>query len=279
MESPSQEYLKIPNLLHRGPLTQKVAKVQMGWLVLQAYSRRKSPQTWCNIMHSAINNWLSDPRWNMWLPGVCKRVKLDQFLIQWDPANNQCTHVGPFLLQIIFYYCCRKGDPCRAWEWALTLTFRNELSKEIHMLTKQETLLGRGAGRRAREEGKPGGLLCHHSHRFYGDGISFWVVCGQSFWLRVLPSGACVAHQDECQREGFWEVLEHVASPFDLSWIVLVGSGLLVLCFLTGPPVVKLTHSNSYSGAWSRWTVSVSVFPLTLQPPVSPSNLTPYYYH
>ena len=30
MESPSQEYLKIPNLLHRGPLTQEVAQVQMG---------------------------------------------------------------------------------------------------------------------------------------------------------------------------------------------------------------------------------------------------------
>ena len=73
-------------------------------------------------------------------------------------------------------------------------------------------------------------------------------------------------------------MLEHAASPLDLSCIVLVGSGLLVLCFLTGPPVVKLTHSNSYYGAWPRWAVSVSVFPLTLQPCIS-SNLTPYYYH
>ena len=44
-------------------------------------------------------------------------------------------------------------------------------------------------------------------------------------------------------------MLEHAASPFDLSRIALVGSGLLVLYFLTGPPVVKLTHSNSYYGA------------------------------
>ena len=107
------------------------------------------------FMHSAINNWLSDPRWNIWLPGVCNRVKLDQFLIQSNPANNQCIHVGPFLLQIIFYYCCRKGDPCRAWKWALTLTFRNELSKETHMLTKQETLLGRGFWEEGRRVTKP----------------------------------------------------------------------------------------------------------------------------
>ena len=146
MASPFQEYLKIPNLLHRGPLNQEVAQVQMDWLVLQAYSRWKSPQTWSNIMHSALNNWLSDPRWNIWLPGVCIRVKLDQFLIQWNPANNQCIHVSPFLLQIIFYYCYRKGDPSRAWKWALSLTFRNELSKETHMLTKPEILLGSGAG-------------------------------------------------------------------------------------------------------------------------------------
>ena len=52
-----------------------------------------------------------------------------------------------------------------------------------------------------------------------------------------------VAHtllsQDECQREGFWKVSRHVASPFDLSHILVIGSGLLVLCSLSGPPVTK----------------------------------------
>ena len=28
--------------------------------------------------------------------------------------------------------------------------------------------------------------------------------------------------QDGCQREGFWEVVGHVVSPFDLSWTLLV---------------------------------------------------------
>jgi hypothetical protein len=45
--------------------------------------------------------------------------------------------------------------------------------------------------------------------------------------------------QDAFQRAGFWEVVGHVASPFDLSQILPVGSGLLVPCSLLGPPVIK----------------------------------------
>ena len=44
--------------------------------------------------------------------------------------------------------------------------------------------------------------------------------------------------QDRCQR-GFWEVVGHVLSPFDLSLTLLVEGGLLVPCPLPGPPVVK----------------------------------------
>ena len=54
-----------------------------------------------------------------------------------------------------------------------------------------------------------------------------------------------VAHaslsQDGFQRGKFWEVgrTYGLASPFDLSRILLVGGGLLVPCSLPGPPVVK----------------------------------------
>ena len=44
--------------------------------------------------------------------------------------------------------------------------------------------------------------------------------------------------QDGCQR-GFWEVVGHEVSPFDLSRTLLVGGGLSVPCSLPGPPVVK----------------------------------------
>ena len=45
--------------------------------------------------------------------------------------------------------------------------------------------------------------------------------------------------QDGCQREGFWEVVGQVVSPFDLSQTLLVGGGLLVPCSSPRPSVVK----------------------------------------
>ena len=45
--------------------------------------------------------------------------------------------------------------------------------------------------------------------------------------------------QDGCQREGFWEVVGQVVSPFDLSQTLLVDGGLLVPCSLPGPPDIK----------------------------------------
>ena len=77
------------------------------------------------------------------------------------------------------------------------------------------------------------------SLQFYGDGISFWVVFSQPFWLSVLPGDARLVQPSRCQREGFWEVVRHVMSPFDLSRTLPVGGGVLVLCSLPGPPVVK----------------------------------------
>ena len=67
--------------------------------------------------------------------------------------------------------CCRKVDPFQGPKLGSCLTLGNELSKETHVLTKQEILLGKGAwaeNSRVRE-------CC------YGDGISFRVVFGQSF--------------------------------------------------------------------------------------------------
>ena len=54
-----------------------------------------------------------------------------------------------------------------------------------------------------------------------------------------FPVVQALFSQDGCQREGFWEVVGHVVSPFDLSWTLPVGGSLLVLCSLPGPPVVK----------------------------------------
>ena len=99
---------------------------------------------------------------------------------------------------------------------------------------------------------------------FYGDGISFWVVFSQSFWLRVLPGGECLVKPrwmperrilgggQECG-VSFW--------PFSnsSSWWWLISS-----VFLSRTSCRKTTHANGYYGAWPGWAVSVSVPPLTI---------------
>ena len=119
--------------------------------------------------------------------------------------------------------CCKKRDPFQGLRMGSCLTLGNELSEETHMLTKQEILLGKGTQENCSAMwlavsglmvmGLVSGLsLANHS-----DSESFLVV-------HALFS------QDGCQREGFWEVVGQVVSPFDLSRTFLVGGGLLVPC-------------------------------------------------
>ena len=56
-----------------------------------------------------------------------------------------------------------------------------------------------------------------------------------------------------------------MVAPFDLSRTLPVGGGLLVLCSIPGPPVIKQLM-QSYYGAWPGWVVSISVLPLTTPP-------------
>ena len=81
-----------------------------------------------------------------------------------EPLSLSFTWRG----QISTWNCCRKADPFQGLKLVSCLTLGNDLSKETHVLTKQEILLGKGT----RVESSLG---------FYGDGISFWVVFGQSF--------------------------------------------------------------------------------------------------
>jgi len=103
------------------------------------------------------------------------------------------------------------------------------------------------------------------SLKFYGDGISFWVVLSQSFWLRVLFGGASLVQPrwmperrilggGQTGGVSFW--------PFSNSsgWWRLISS-----LFLTRTSCPKTTHANGYYGAWPGWAVSISVLPL-IQP-------------
>ena len=79
--------------------------------------------------------------------------------------------------------CCRKGDLFQRLKLGSRLTLGNELSEETHVLTKQEILLGKGARVESSRVRKPRrtALPVARSLGFYGDGISFRVVFGQSF--------------------------------------------------------------------------------------------------
>ena len=94
--------------------------------------------------------------------------------------------LGVALLYFVFENlsnCCRKGDPFQGPKVVSCLTLRNELSEETHVLTKQEILLGKGTrveSSRVREPRRTA-LPCSLQFGFYGDGISFRVVFGQSF--------------------------------------------------------------------------------------------------
>ena len=80
-------------------------------------------------------------------------------------------------------YCCRKEDHFQGPQLGSCLTLGNKLSEETHVLTKQEILLGKGTrveSSRVREPRRTA-LPMARSLGFYGDGISFRVVFGQSF--------------------------------------------------------------------------------------------------
>ena len=79
--------------------------------------------------------------------------------------------------------CFRKGDPFQGPRLGSCLTLGSELSKETHILTKQEALLCKGTQAESSRVRNLGELLCHVacSLGFYGNGISLWVVSGQSF--------------------------------------------------------------------------------------------------
>ena len=131
------------------------------------------------------------------------------------------------------------------------------------MLTKQETLLGKGTRVESRKVREPRRTALPQQSQVYGDGISFWVVFSQSFWLRVLPDGARLVQPRRMPERilgGGWTC----GVSF---WPFLNSSGwgwVISSVFLTRTSCRKTTHANGYCGAWPGWVVSVSVLPLTI---------------
>ena len=129
--------------------------------------------------------------------------------------------------------------PFQGPKLASCLTLGNELSEETHVLTKQEILLGKGT---RVERGKGTQENCSAT----------WLEVSGFMVMGSVPRLSLANHsdsesflvvlalfsQDGCWR-GFWEVIRHVVSTFDLSRTLPVGGGLLVPCSVPGPPVLK----------------------------------------
>ena len=109
----------------------------------------------------------------------------------------------------------QEGGPFQGPKVGSCLTLGNELSKETHVLTKQEILLGKGSRAESSRVREP--------RRNALPVLGFMVmglVSGLSLANRSDSESFLVVHalfsQDGCQREGFWEVAGHVVSLFDL---------------------------------------------------------------
>ena len=87
------------------------------------------------------------------------------------------------------------------------------------MLKKQEILWGKGTPAESSRLREPRTALSPRLavSGFTLMGLVYRLSLGSHSDSRVLPDGAALYSQDECQREGFWEVVRHVVSHFDLS--------------------------------------------------------------
>ena len=67
---------------------------------------------------------------------------------------TQCSKSTNGIPQIV-YLCCRKGDPFQDLKLCSCLILGSEFPEETHVLTKQESLLGKGARAESREVREP----------------------------------------------------------------------------------------------------------------------------
>ena len=146
------------------------------------------------------------------------------------------------------------------------LVLRQELSEETHVLTQQETLLGRGAWAESNRirEARRNALPCASQTWVDGSWVNFQVVVGQSSWLRELPGGEGIAQPK-------WMPLRRTLGGGRTCgvsfWPFLNSSGWwwqVSSVFLTRTSCPKITHINGYCGDWPGWVVSVTVFPIRI---------------
>ena len=165
-----------------------------------------------------------------WRIGACMHAKLLQLCTTLcDPLD--CSLSGSSVHGILHarilewvairsFCCCKKGDPFQGPESGSYLTLRKELFEEMHVLTKQVTLLER-APQWGEHQGKGTQENCSALCLTVSGFTVMALVSGLSLATHSDSGSFLVVHkllsQDGCQREGFWEVVVQVVSPFALS--------------------------------------------------------------
>ena len=154
-----------------------------------------------------------------------------------------------------------KGNPFQGPRVGSCVTLRNDLSEETYVLTKKDTVLRRGTQAeisRVRELRRTA-LWCGLQSCILWSGISFQLFFGQSFWIRGtgiaqprwMPASRILG-SGRTHGVSFW------LFPNASSWWLLIS-----FFFLIKTSCCKITHANSYYGAWPGWAVSVTMLSLT----------------
>ena len=151
--------------------------------------------------------------------------------------------------------CCRKADAFQGRKLGFCLTLGNGLSKEAHVLTKQEILLGKGTWVESSRVREPRRTALWHGLQslfgFYGDGISFQVILSHLFWLKVIPDGASLV-QPRWMPE--WRILGGGRTCGVSFWPFLKSSSwwLVNSMFLTRTSCKWLLWCSSRVGGFSQ---------------------------
>ena len=151
----------------------------------------------------------------------------------WASSPHQLHAFEVEVYILILRYCFRKGRPLPGPETGLLSNTWKWIVWGDTCADKARDFIRKGhLGREQEGEGTQG-----NSSTMWLAVSGFMVmgfISGLSLANHSDSESFLVVHalfsQDGCQREGFWEVVGHVLSPFDLSRSLPVGGGLLVPC-------------------------------------------------
>ena len=187
---------------------------------------------------------------------VLNKWYLRMFLLCF-PLSHCLCHSSPLQEHVPSMAVAGRGTSSRAGNWALVehsemnCPWRHMCWQSKRLSWKWGALGGEQEGQGTQEDSSATWLtVLGFMVMGLASGLSLANYSDSESLLVVHP----LFSQDGCQK-GFWEVVGHVMFPFDLSWTLPVGGGLLVPCSLPGPPV--LMQMVTMVPGQGRWFQSV----------------------